>query len=166
MKGQKIIRAADPKGHFEECVISGTPSPGTVMELVPSTAAQGGRFTYRACTRNDGAKGGIAVLLEDGLQGKTVDDAYVSGTRGFLYWPVAGEELNMLLRDPVGTGTTNSTNIGDLLEVDGATGMLQAVGSGGPTGAHVSSPFMLLEHLGVDLTENTLVRVKYLGNNA
>lgn len=156
----RIIASSNPKGVFEECVISGTPSPGIVMELVPSTNPVGGRFTYRACTRTNGAKGGIAVLLEDAMQGKLPGDAYVSGTRGFLYWPVAGEELNMLLRESAGTGTLNTENIGDLLAVEKTTGELMAGGS------LASTPFMLLEHVGGPSGTDQLVLVKYLGNNA
>ena len=136
------------------------------MEIVPSTESVGGRFTYRACSRSDGAKGGIAILRPDSDQGKLATDAYVSGTRGFLYWPVAGEEFNMLLRYQPGTGTSLDENIGDLLEVDGASGKLQGVGTGGPTGAHASAPFMLMEHLGAAFTADKLIFVKYLGNNA
>jgi hypothetical protein len=133
------------------------------MELVPDTLPQGGRFTYRARSLlADGAKGPIAVLDFDKLQGKLATDAYVTLTRGFLYWPIAGEELNMLYRDQPGTGTLGSDGIGDLLEVDGNTGMLQ-----GDTGeAAVSTPFMLLENLDSDLSGDTLVFVKYLGNNS
>lgn len=161
-RGNEIIVSANPKGHFEECVISGTPKPGTCMELVPATAPQGGRFTYRAVTRADGAKGPIAVLLPDSLQGKLATDAYENGKRGFLYWPIAGEELNMLLRYQPGTGTASNDAIGDLLEVDGATGMLQAdVGT-----AAVSTPFMLIQDVDAAMTTDTLVHTKYLGNNA
>lgn len=167
MQGSQIIRAAEPKGHFEECVISGTPLPGTCMEIVPSTLPKSGRFTYRAVSRADGAKGQVTILYEDHLQGKLATDAYVNATRGFLYWPIAGEEFNMLLRAASGTGTANEENIGDLLEIDGASGMLQAIGTTGATGAHASAPFMLLEHLGVAISGGSaLVRVKYLGNNA
>lgn len=166
-RGQEIILSADPKGHFDSGFISGTPKPGTCMEIVPSTAPKGGRFTYRAVSRNDGAKGPICVLVNDYLQGKLSTDAYVSGTFApNLYWPIAGEELNMLIRDQPGTGTSLSENIGDLLEVDGATGMLQGIGTTGPTGTHASAPFMLLEHLGIDKTDNFLAWVKYLGNNS
>ncbi len=161
-KGNEIIVSAEPKGHFEECVISGTPKPGTVMELVPATSPQGGRFTYRACTRADGAKGPIAVLLPDSLQGKLATDAYTNASRGFLYWPIAGEELNMLLRYQPGTGTASTDDIGELLEVDGASGMLQA-----DTGvAAVSTPFMILENIDAAFTADRLTFVKYLGNNA
>lgn len=159
-RGTEIIVSTNPQGKFEECVVSGTPKPGTCMEIVPSTAPIGTRFTYRARSLADGAKGPVCVLLPDQLQGKLATDAYVNATRGFLYWPIAGEELNMLIRDQPGTGTANVENIGDLLAIDGATGMLQAAGSA------ASAPFWLLEHGGVDETANYLRWCKYIGNNA
>ena len=165
-RGNEIIVSAHPQGVFEECVISGTPKPGTLMEIVPSTEPVNGRFTYRAFSAGDGFKGPCVVLMPDSLQGKLATDAYVTGTRGFLYWPIAGETLNIMKRYQPGTGTANIENIGDKLEVDGATGMLQAVGTGGPTGSHVSAPFYLLEHGGVADTADSLKWVKYLGNNA
>lgn len=167
-KGNVIICSSGfaPKGTFQSCIISGTPSPGTIMEVVPSTEPVGNVFTYRAATRNDGAIGGNPILLEDSLQGKLPTDAYVSGTQGRMYWPAAGEFFNMLLRGQSGTGTSLNTNIGQRLEVDGATGMLQGIGTGGPTGTHASAPFVLMEHLGVLPSGNNLVYVQYLGNGA
>ena len=159
MKGTKIIVIAEPKGTREECIISGTPLPGTVVELVPSTAPIGGRFTYRLCTRTNGAKGPVVILTEDHLQGKLATDAYVSGTRGFLYWPVAGETFNMLIRHTVGTGSAGEENIGDYLAVEKATGELMAGGS------LTSQPFMLLEHLGQE-SGDQLHWVQYLGNQS
>lgn len=158
-KGTEIVLSADPKGHFGEGIVSGTPKPGTCMELVPATNPVSGRFTYRAVTRANGAKGPICVLLPDRLQGKLSTDAYVSGDRCFLYWPIAGEELNMLLRDTVGTGTAGEENIGDLLAVEKDTGELMA------GGALASTPFQLMEHRGVAASDE-LVFVTYLGNNA
>lgn len=159
-----IILTAEPRGVYEECVISGTPKPGTFMEIVPDTNPVGGRFTYRAVSRLDGQIGPVCILLEDKLQGANKDTAYVSGARGFMYWPVAGEEFLALFRDQPGTGTSLANDIGDLLEIDGASGMLQGVGTSGATGSHESKPFHLMEHLGVDLTANTLIWVKYRGN--
>ncbi len=165
-KGTEILLEANPRGKFDECIISGTPSPGTCMELVPATEPRGGRFTYRAVSRADGSKGPVCVLMPDRLQGKLSTDAYVSGSRGFLYWPANGEELNMLFRYAPGTGTNNAEAIGDLLEIDGASGMLQAVGTdGGGASVHVSAPFQLQEHPGVAYTANTLVWTRFLGNN-
>lgn len=166
MRGSKIIVSSEPRGRSQGVIVSGTPKPGTHMEIVPSTVDKSGIFTYRAVTRNDGAKGPIAILLEDELQGGLPTQAYVSGSYGKIYWPAAGEELNILMRDEPATGTANITNIGDPLEVDGATGMVQAVQTGGPTGAHESSPWTLMEHLGVDLTANTLVHAQYRGDQA
>lgn len=159
-KGNSVIVTADPKGTWEECIISGTDKPGVVMELVPTTAPVSGRFTYRATTRNNGAAGGIAILDIDRQQGKTRNDAYVSGTRAFLYWPVAGEEFNMLLSESVGTGTSGMTNIGDLLAVQKTSGQLIA------GGALTSRPFMLMERVTLDTYVDTHHWVKYLGNQA
>lgn len=164
MKGNVIVcEGTNAKGKFEECTVDGTPKPGTCMMVKGSTNPAGGRFTYKAFDRGDGFRAEVCVLREDELQGGLPTTAYVSGARGFLYWPLPGDELNMLLRDQPGTGTSLNTQIGDALEIDGATGMLQGVGSGGPTGSHLHAPFILMEHLGVDLTENTLVFVKYRG---
>lgn len=160
MRGSSVIASACPRGHREECIISGTPLPGTCAEIVPSTIDVGGVFTYRNVTRSNGAKGPVVVFLEDRQQGKLITDAYVSGTRGFLYWPVAGEELNLLVRETVGTGTAGEENVGDLLAIEKATGELMA------GGALASTPFYLLEHGGVDLGDDNLRLVKYLGNNA
>lgn len=161
-KGETIIINSEPKGVFKEGIISGTPKPGTVMELVPSTVPVGGRFTWRAVTSRsaNGAKGLMAVLLEDKLQGKLITDAYVSGTRGFLYCPIAGEELNMLLDYPGGTGTSDEDDIGELLTFENGTGKLI------PAGSYASAPFMLLENLDTAITADTLVWTMYLGNQA
>lgn len=156
-KGTEVIVTSEPKGVFEECIISGTPKPGTCMEIVPATAPVGGRFTYRAITRADGAIGPICVLREDSLQGKTLDDAYVSGTRGFLYWPVAGEQLNMLINDVAGTGDDYA--IGDALMVEQTTGQLKD-NSGG-----ASAPFRCLEVV-TDPAADFHMWVQYCGNQA
>lgn len=157
-KGNSIIVTPEPKGRFTEGTISGTPVPGTCMEIVPSTDPVGGRFSYRARSTNDGTQGPIIILLEDLLQGKTKSDAYANGERGFLYFPVNGEEFNMAIRDQPGTGTLGVENIGDLLAVDGATGMLQAAGSS------LSAPFTLLEHGGIDETGTYHRHVRYNAN--
>lgn len=160
MKGSDILLSTNPRGFFEEVIISGTPLPGTFMEIVPSTEPVGGRFTYRNVTRGNGVKGPVAILLSDTKQGKTATDAYVSGTRGVIYWPVAGEEMNALLSESAGTGTAGETNIGDLLAIQKDSGQLMAGGALG------STPFYLMEHGGVDGLTDTLKWVKYLGNQA
>lgn len=156
-KGNAIIVTPEPKGRFTEGTVSGTPVPGTCMEMVPSTNPVGGRFSWRARSSADGTQGPIVILLEDTLQGKTKSDAYASGDRCFLYLPVNGEEFNMAIRDQPGTGTLGVENIGDLLAVDGATGMLQAAGSA------LDAPFTLLEHGGIDETGTYHRHCRYNG---
>lgn len=137
-KGKSIIVSSNPKGNFGEGIISGTPKPGTLMEKVAATAPVGGRFTYQVAQRASGAIGPIIILLEDDLQGKlgvsstaaytggppAPGDAYVSGTRGFLYWPVSGEDFNLIVASVA--GTADDVAIGDLFGVQTATGKLLA----------------------------------------
>jgi len=122
-KGNEIIVSSEPRGVFKECIVSGTPKPGTVMQLQAGTVPIAGRFTYEVYNpAADGDPRLIAVLLADSLQGKGPTDAYVSGTRGFLYVPLPGEELNMLVADIAGTGDIHT--IGDRLMAQHGTGKL------------------------------------------
>lgn len=161
MLGNKILVNTDAKGRRQSCIISGTPKPGTHMEIVPATGPNGsGLHTWRAATRADGTAGQIVILIEDDEQGKTVDDAYVSGTVGKLYWPLPGDEVNARVRDQPGTGTANLHEVGDLLSLDGASGMLQAAGSS------TAKPYQLLEDLTQDPSGDYLVHVQFRGSQA
>jgi hypothetical protein len=165
-KGNSIIVSSEPKGVREECIISGTPTPGVVMELKGATAAVGGRFTYEPAgtTAAAGSKGmsadgdriPICVLTEDSLQGKLATTAYADGDRGFLYWPVNGEELNMLFQNA--SGTADDVLVGDKLIVDDGTGKLLV-----STGSPECEPFGALEAI-TDPTVDQLFWVKYTGN--
>jgi len=148
MKGTRINVSAPLRGIIEDCYISGTPKPGTVMEIVPATAATGGLFTYAAYgtqaasggkfVSNDGDRKAIAVLLEKDQEDKTYNDAYVSGDIGKIYWPAMGEHLNMLFQVQAGTG--DYFTVGDEAMVDDGTGKLLACDSDAE--AH---PFTVLE---------------------
>lgn len=123
-KGNEIIVSAEPMGRFLEGIVSGTPKPGTCMQIKAATEPKGGRFTWEVFNADaDGNQRLVAVLLPDALQGKTATDAYADGDRCFLYCPAAGEELNMLVTD-VNTGTSDAFAIGDLLIIDDGTGKL------------------------------------------
>lgn len=148
MKGVKIQVSSHPKGVREECKIVGTPKPGTVMELDDGVAAIGNVFSW-AAYGSDAASGGnnvtadgdqkiIAILLEDWAQGKTYDDAYADGDRGYLYFPLPGETFNMIIQVQAGTG--DAFTIGQELMVDDGTGKLLACDSDAE-----SHPFMCLE---------------------
>lgn len=165
-KGNEIIVTANPKGVFSECIVSGTPKPGTVMEFKRGvTSTTGGRWTYEPAGTTaasgvqgmaaDGNRLPIAVLLPDHTQGKTATDAYVSGTRGFLYFPVAGEELNMIIENQ--SGTADDFAIGDKLIVDDGTGKLLISAS-----TPESEPFICLETI-TDPTADTLTWCMFTG---
>lgn len=124
-RGNLIVVTANPKGRFDECIISGTPLPGSFMELVPNTALQGGRATYRKRSSTAGSQGPVAILREDGSQGKTATQAYANNDRGFLYFPLPGDELNALVTVP-GTGTGTIDLEGQLLECDANGGLTPA----------------------------------------
>ena len=137
-KGNNIIVTNNPRGFRDECLISGTPKPGTLMTIVAATEPVGGRFTYEPFNRDaDGDRALIAILLPDKLQGKDALTAYADGDRGFLYFPLPGDRLNVLAQDVSGTGDDHA--IGDLLIVDDGTGKIIAT-----TGTPQSEPFQCL----------------------
>lgn len=167
-KGNEIIVSANPRGVFLEGIIDTAEKPGTIMQR-KNVALSGGRFTYQVYNPADGdgskPKSALAVLLPDQLQGKTAEDAYTAGARGFLYVPAAGEQLNVLWKNITGTGTGDETNIGDPLTVDAGTGkvILASGSSESPTAANLKiSPFSALEAL-TDVTADTLLWVEYTG---
>lgn len=171
--GNKIIIASEPGGRIEECFVSGTPKPGTIMELKVGTAAVGGRWTYEPAGTTaanstysgmavDGNRLPIAVLLcstdhaacPPGL-GPT--DAYTDGARGAVYFPLMGEELNVLLKDESGTAADQDFVPGTKLIVDDGTGKLIA-----SAGSPESEPFICLETK-TDLAADYLCRAQYTG---
>lgn len=156
-KGKEIIVSAEPKGVFKEGTISGTPKPGTCMQLQAGTAAIGGRFTWEVFSAGaDGDQRLVAILLADNMQGQLATSAYVSGTRGFLYIPVAGEEFNMLVADVAGTGDDHT--IGELMMIDTGTGKLVTT-----TGSPEMESFILLEAT-TDPTADALLWAMYTGH--
>lgn len=156
-KGNQIIATNNPRGVFLQGIISGTPKPGTLMELVAGTAADGNnRFTYQAYQPGtDGNQRPVMVLLEDESNGRTASDAYVDGDNCKIYVPVAGEQLNMLVDDIA--GTADDVAVGDLFIGDTETGRLIAT-----TGTPESEPFMALEAV-TDPTADHLVHCMYTG---
>ena len=140
MKGNEILISAEPNGRFLEGLVYGTPKPGTVMQVKAATEPVNGRHTWQVYDPDaDGNQRLIAVLLPDVLQGQIYSDAYASGDRCFLYCPLPGDELNMLVAD-VDTGTSDSFAIGALFIVDDGTGKLINT-TGGPE----SEPFICME---------------------
>ena len=133
MRGNEIVLSAQPQGKFEEGFINNAVAPGICMEIVPGVGMVGGRARWRPTTRAAGASGAIVVLREDRLQGFTQTSVYAIGTVCFLYWPIAGEELNMQVEVP-GTGTGTITSIGQRFSVagDGSGALTLAAGTWAP----------------------------------
>lgn len=153
---RSIVMANDPRGRYIEGIISGTPKPGTVMQLDAGVEPVGGRHTWEVFNgAADGERTIIAVLDIDKANGGTDDTAYVSGSRGFLYLPLPGDDLRMRLQDVSGTGDDHA--IGEKLIVDDGTGLLIAT-----TGTPESEPFVLLETI-TDPTADTLAWCMFTG---
>lgn len=157
MKGSRIIVSADPKGQFLEGTISGTPKPGTIMQLQAGTASISGRFTYEVYTPGaDGKQRPIYILLADDLQGGLYNTAYVSGDRGFLYCPAAGEDFNLIAADIA--GTADDITIGEYFIIQSGTGKLIAF-----TGTPDMTSFQSNEAV-VDPVVDTYVWCTYTGH--
>lgn len=160
MRGNEIVVSFDPRGLKVEGVIGAglTPKPGTIMQLQVGTALVGGRHTWELyAPGTDGAKpkGPMIVLVQDYLQGRTADDAYAAGERAFGYIPLAGDELNLRLKDIAGTGDDHTK--GEVLIVDDASGLLIAT-----TGSPDTKVAILLETV-TDPVAETLVWCQWTG---
>lgn len=129
--GNAIV-VTSPFGRKLEGIVSGTPKPGTWMQIKPSVAPINGRFTWEPAGTSgnvgDGAPRLLAILNIDLYQGKTADDAYVSGTRCFMWVPMPGDELNVRKADLSGTGTaTEDLNVGEKMLIVDGTGLSSPV---------------------------------------
>ena len=153
-----VIEGA-PRGKFEQVIVSGTPKPGTILQVAAATEPVNGNFTYEVYNQaadGNNPSGGHAILLEDSLQGKLDSDAYVTGTLGMVYFPLPGEDVRCLVANVAGTGDTFA--IGDKMIVDDGTGKLVAT-----TGSPEQEPFTIMETKSTALTADTLVHCRYNG---
>lgn len=154
-RGNKVLLSAWPQGKYLEGTVYGTPKPGVVMSI-KTPFYEGGWHLWEPWSYSSGHRRLIAILLEDELQGKTFDDAYVTGTRGFFYVPMAGEEFNMWIADLAGTGANNTHAAGEQLMVQTVTGKLIV------ESAPESEPFTLLAAV-TTTTADLLAPVVYTG---
>lgn len=139
--GNKIVVTPNPKGVFKEGRIRGPETPGIAMQIDVSEAKQGGRFQWEPFNGAfDAQQNLIAILLPNGLEGQTAAQVYADGDRCFLYCPIPGEEMNILLQDQ--SGTADDFVVGDKLIVDDGTGKF-LISAG--TAADKSEPFIALE---------------------
>lgn len=153
-----IVVSSAPAGHFLEGYITDDAiKPGTHMERDPDAPEVGGRFGYRRYqSGTDGARATILILLEDALQGRTMETAYNENDRIFLYSPEMGDEMNVLVDDI--DGTADDIAIGDKFIVDTETGRLIAT-----TGSPESEPWEAMEAVS-NPTADHLVFMRYTGH--
>ena len=151
-----IVLSGAPAGRFLEGIVSGTPKPGTVMQVKAATEPVGGKHTWEVyAPGTDGNQRIISVLIDNWFLGRAPTEAYVSGEQCRLYCPIPGDELKMLLKNISGTGDLFA--IGAVLMVDDATGKLIAT-----TGSPESEPFVCMETVAA-LTADTLAHCMFTG---
>lgn len=155
-RGQVIIISTQPRGKFMDVVISGTPVPGTCMEIMASFYQNGNHQVRVYQPGTDGERRAVMVLLEKNLVGANITDAYTDGENGRVYFPIAGEELNMLVKNETGTASTDEFADLEMATIDSGTGKLvrsalsgtpemepfQALGALSDVTADVHHPFM------------------------
>lgn len=159
--GNEIILTPEPRGRRVEGIIEGGLYPGTVvMVKAGSTRDAGGRLPFVAWNKSaQNVPGLVAILDYDKFQGQTADDAIPDGKRGFVYYPLAGDELNMLVQDQSGTGATSDFSVGDTLVAEDGTGLLiDSV----PDAAGVAPQFECQENY-TDMAADTRLHVRFVG---
>lgn len=123
-KSNRIILTPDRGSPCEGIINTGeTPMPGQIVQIDPTQPLQGNRPVWKLYNRGASGNrtaGPAIVLREDIGQGKTVNDAYVAGTRAFGFIPRSGCELNLLYKNVA--GTADDVLAGDRFEIDNATG--------------------------------------------
>lgn len=108
MKGNSIIVASPKRGVQVEGTLSGANYPGTAMQVKPSTAFVNGRPVFQYYQPNaSGDPRLIAILLENYLYGGQANQQYADGDHCFVYYPLPGEDMNIIVDVP-GTGTTQT----------------------------------------------------------
>jgi hypothetical protein len=158
-KGNDIVVSRDPRGRYIEGYISGsTVKPGQCVQLKAATEpADDGRYYYElAAPGTDGDIAEMLIVVPDYDQGQTESSTYADGSRIFIYQPLPGDELNVLVLDVA--GTADDIAIGTKMILDTGTGKFIAT-----TGTPESEPFVALETI-TDPTADYLLHVRYTGN--
>ena len=168
MRGQTIIVTSWPKGTRDEGILGLNAYPGTKMEIKNGVLPVGGRHTWVPWgTNGSGGTGGTeatgdprpkAILLADELQGAAPLTQLIAGqNRAFLYFPLPGEDMNILCAGEAGTGSANAFFIGTrfIAQVTGvaATNGLYIV----EATSSISADFMCKEHIDEVADAATLV---------
>lgn len=159
-RGNTIIVSGHFQGRKMTGKITGTPKPGTVMQIdVSETIDANNRFTWEVFTATDGVRpfSGCPVLLEKPGSSFLMTRAYVTTEECQVYYPLHGDELNMIVADDAST-TTEDHLFGDKYMVDSGTGKLINPSS------EESEPFTGLEAV-TNQADDYLMHCLYTGNH-
>jgi hypothetical protein len=119
-----------------------------------------GKFTwvlYNSDGDGDRPKGPLIILTEAALAGRTKDVAYAAGENAYGYIPLAGDELNLLIKNE--TGTADDHAAGEMLVPDDSTGKF-VISPG--DGTEETEPAQLNEAI-TDPTADTLAWCTWTG---
>lgn len=167
MRGQTTIVDANPQGKFTEGIVKAgqTFYPGMAVVKDASVDLVNGRHTYKIPdSGTDGNMQGAIWIVTDemlakrgrGMTSATSFDSYAAGERVSLYCPLAGEELNLLLKNIAGTADDHTK--GEILLIDDATGLFIAT-----TGSPQTKSAKLLETI-TDPTADTQAWCEWAGS--
>lgn len=97
------------KGHHDEGRAGGDVSPGEAVRL-----AADGKYDRESLAPGVAPDRGIIVAQEDALQGRTIIQDYALDDVIFLYVPLPGDHLNLLVK------SGEDIDVGDFLSVEGS----------------------------------------------
>ena len=140
-----IVLKGNGYGHHDEGVADAAISPGESIQL-----ASDGKYDPNPATKAESIKGDLLIATEDGLQGKTVSDAYASGDKVFFYIPCCGDHVNVLVK------SGEDIAVGDKLNVEGGGSGLFVEAAG----ADALYQLTALESSGGALGANTLLKCR------
>tara|TARA_R110002167_G_scaffold46072_4_gene137798 strand:- start:167 stop:607 length:441 start_codon:yes stop_codon:yes gene_type:complete len=140
-----IVLKSSGYGHHDEGTADAAISPGECIQL-----AADGKYDPAHKTKAESIKGDLLIATEDGLQGKTVTNAYASGDVVFFYIPCSGDHINVLIKS--GENINISDNI--LVEGGGSGLFIEAAGT------EAAYQLTALDSSGGVLGANTLIRCR------
>lgn len=128
MKGNSIlINGPQARGVSKSATIDDTSYPGTMMQVTPAAALVNGRpHVEHYQPAADGDPRVKIVLVDDYTQGGLWSLPATVGANVKIYYPLPGEEINVVVAAQVGTGNANAYTIGERLIPQHTTGQMIA----------------------------------------
>lgn len=144
-----ILLKGKDKGHHEEGAAGTVVSPGMHVTL-----ASDGTYGKSAETTAELVKSGVFIVLEDQHQGKTITGDYAIGDVLFMYKPVAGDHLNLLVK------SGENIAVGDKLIAEGSASGLFIE----KAGSEAAYKAQARESTGGALAANDFVACEWMGS--